>query len=403
MKQKLLAGILSATLLLGLASCAQKPEHTTGGKDGAPSESQGLAPGGDSAAIAYSPAPLNMTPKEKDVYPYMGASIALPESLWNAVLNNEIFMHSREDVEYTDLAGQESIPADWRPTPEHTVVHSGWIDLHFLPEAMRDEVPRRDMDTPMSYDDFLVWLKDAVPMARIGMYRKEGFTETMLDESGYKHHQKLGENSEFVYYLSSNGQPEQLPQDGEPLFAAIGGIAEGVDIFEARPLDEDCFGILTPEREDIAQVGDFQTTTITGEAIDQTVFSQAKLTMVNVWTTWCGPCIEELPDLSQLSEELKGTGAQIIGIVQDTADGQGNPDGEMVEFAKTVVERTKVNYPCLIPDGNLSEGLLQGALGFPTTWFVDSQGNVVGDPVLGSHSKEDWKDLVLERLAEVDR
>jgi len=56
----------------------------------------------------------------------------------------------------------------------------------------------------MSKDEFQAWIKDAIPMARISMYRKEGFTEAVLDESGYKNHQKLGENSQFVYYRSTD-------------------------------------------------------------------------------------------------------------------------------------------------------------------------------------------------------
>lgn len=402
MKQKLMAGLLSMTLLLGLAACTQSPGNLQNADGSTPDGVQDgeYVDAGENIMGAASAVPFNMVPKEKDTYPYMGISISLPEEIRNAVLDNAIFMQPYEDTEYTDLADHSESSDDLMFDPTQVILRGGYIELHFLPEAMRDRVPRPNMIAPDF--DFQDWFKDAIPMARIGMYQKEGFTEAVLDESGYKNHQKLGENSEFVYYLSSNDRPETLPADAEHLFSLIGKMAEDIEIFEVRQVDESYFGITTPEIKAVSQVGDFQTTTITGEAIDQTVFSQAKLTMVNVWTTWCSPCIEELPDLGELSDELKETGTQIIGIVQDTAGGKGKPDEEMIEFAKTIVERTKVNYPCLVPDSNLSEGLLQGIQGFPTTWFVDSEGNVVGDQVLGSNTKEDWLKIIQERLAEVD-
>ena len=74
---------------------------------------------------------------------------------------------------------------------------------------------------------------------------------------------------------------------------------------------------------------------------------------------------------------------------------------ELLELARRIKERTDITFPTLIPDKNLKEGLLQGILGYPTTWFVDEEGNIIGDPVLGSHSKEDWRALIEERMAEV--
>ena len=93
--------------------------------------------------------------------------------------------------------------------------------------------------------------------------------------------------------------------------------------------------------------------------------------------------------------------AQIISIVCDTYDAGDGGNEELLELARRIKERTDITFPTLIPDKNLKEGLLQGILGYPTTWFVDEEGNIIGDPVLGSHSKEDWRALIEERMAEV--
>ena len=49
--------------------------------------------------------------------------------------------------------------------------------------------------------------------------------------------------------------------------------------------------------------GAFESETLDGEKVTEEIFQQADLTMVNIWATFCGPCIQEMPDLAQLSEE----------------------------------------------------------------------------------------------------
>lgn len=240
-------------------------------------------------------------------------------------------------------------------------------------------------------------------MARLGMYRKAEFREEMLNETGYAQHDKLGENAEYLYYLSTNPATDDMPQEATEIFAAQDEMKNGISIFDARPVDDYYFGLTTPEVNFVSSVGDFSTETLDGQTIDQTIFSGKKLTMVNAWTTWCGACIEEMPDLEALSKELENTDAQVISIVCDTYDARDGVNAELLELAQRIKERTGVTFPSLIPDKNLKDGLLQGILGYPTTWFVDEDGNVIGDPVLGSNSKEDWMALIQERLAEVNR
>ena len=60
-----------------------------------------------------------------------------------------------------------------------------------------------------------------------------------------------------------------------------------------------------------------------------------------------------------------------------------------------------MGFPVLIPDETLLGGWLKNVQGFPTTWFVDAQGNIVGDPVLGANSKDAWRATLQQKLAEV--
>ena len=74
------------------------------------------------------------------------------------------------------------------------------------------------------------------------------------------------------------------------------------------------------ESEDGSQekiFGEFETVTLTGEPVTQEIFGEAKLTMVNIWATYCGPCIQEMPELAELAREYEDRGVQIVGLLSD--------------------------------------------------------------------------------------
>ena len=119
-----------------------------------------------------------------------------------------------------------------------------------------------------------------------------------------------------------------------------------------------------------------------GRYVDETVFMDHPITMINFWEPWCGPCINEMPDLEQLYLDIPGL--LIIGVNQDE-------DG----FAE-VLEETGITYPAINYD-SIFDQFQTGYV--PTTIFVDSAGHVLGDePYVGSRSYEDWKDIITELL-----
>lgn len=140
---------------------------------------------------------------------------------------------------------------------------------------------------------------------------------------------------------------------------------------------------------------EFETKTIDGKKIDSSIFQEYKLTMVNVWATFCGPCIEEMPDIQNLYDEMKNENINVVGIISDT------PDDENELLAKKILDKKGVKYMNIIPDKKLNKGILKDISGVPTTIFVDSEGNMVGEPIISSRSKEEYKkeiDKILENL-----
>jgi thiol-disulfide isomerase/thioredoxin len=147
-------------------------------------------------------------------------------------------------------------------------------------------------------------------------------------------------------------------------------------------------------------IGEFAMEDIEGNSFTQEMFADYDLTMVNVFTTWCTPCVNEIPDLQELSEEVKEQGVNIVGIVLDAANGSGNADPETVEQAKLLAEKTGATYPFLIPDAGYLGGRLAGINAVPETFFVDKEGNIVGETYSGSRSLEEWREIVEKERGE---
>lgn len=149
------------------------------------------------------------------------------------------------------------------------------------------------------------------------------------------------------------------------------------------------------EASDGGSLGEFSMEDVNGETYTQEMFADHDLTMINVFTTWCSPCIQEIPDLEKLSKEMEDQGVQVVGIVLDVA---GNADEETIEKAKLLAEKTGAAYPFLIPDAGYLNGRLAGISAVPETFFADKEGNIVGKTYSGSRSFEDWKGIVEKEL-----
>lgn len=128
-----------------------------------------------------------------------------------------------------------------------------------------------------------------------------------------------------------------------------------------------------------------------GNEVDQSVFANAKLTMMNIWATFCGPCINEMPELGELAAE-GGTNYQIIGVCADL-----NGTEDMLEDAKEIVSQTKANYLHLQPSEDLYP-VLTASSSVPVTFFFDSEGKLVGKGILGAQKKDTWSQVISERL-----
>lgn len=138
----------------------------------------------------------------------------------------------------------------------------------------------------------------------------------------------------------------------------------------------------------------FTAETLDGEQADQSIFEGKRVTMVNIWATFCGPCINEMPDLQKLHEDYADKGFQVVGIVCDIYEYNGVFDENSINTAKEIVKDTGVKYVSLLPSETLNEAKLKDVTSVPETFFVDETGAVIAGPYIGSRSYESWAQII---------
>ena len=121
--------------------------------------------------------------------------------------------------------------------------------------------------------------------------------------------------------------------------------------------------------------------------------TRSGLTMVNVWATFCNPCLSEMPGLGELAAEYDPSEFQIIGVVSDVREGE---DQTLVE---DLVRETGADYTHLLANASLDQALLSSVSGVPTTFFFDGEGAYLGG-VVGAAEKSDWEEIIHGLLEE---
>ncbi len=138
-------------------------------------------------------------------------------------------------------------------------------------------------------------------------------------------------------------------------------------------------------------LSNFQAEDLNGNIVTPEIFSKNKITLIDIWTSDCSPCIEGMPDLAKLQKEnLDGVG--ILTVCKDAANSE-----KAEKFAKKLMTDND-NILTLIPDKALMNGLCDHIMAYPTLLFVDSKGEVIGDRYLGVRSTEKLKEEIFKRL-----
>lgn len=126
------------------------------------------------------------------------------------------------------------------------------------------------------------------------------------------------------------------------------------------------------------------------------LFSANAVTVVNFWFTTCNPCVGELSELDALNKELAKKGGALIGVNTFTLDG----DEAAISEAKDVLAKKGVTYQNVYFDSDGEAGkFTTNIFAYPTTYVVDRNGNIVGEPIVGAITEKKQAET-LQRLIE---
>lgn len=139
----------------------------------------------------------------------------------------------------------------------------------------------------------------------------------------------------------------------------------------------------------------FTANAMDGQEFSSEQFGESKVTMINVWATYCNPCLMEMPDLGDIAESYDKSDFQLVGVISDVMEDSPQSD---IDNAKDLIEETEANYPHLLLNQSLFENLIGGVSSVPTTFFVNSKGEMLGY-VVGANDKETWIEIIDELLA----
>lgn len=192
---------------------------------------------------------------------------------------------------------------------------------------------------------------------------------------------------EFMAKLSADQRMQY-----EALLDALPELISGMELTEVKPPEMPKAAV--PDAESLLN---FTLPDLDGkETVLSSMIRDHRVTMLNVWGISCGVCMKEMPELDGLRERFGPEGFEIIGLAADLLDTDGSIDPELAEEAKEIKAELEIHYPILAMTKEIRTQLKITAT--PTTYFVSSSGQVLGEAVLGSRTEEEWETMIRSAL-----
>ena len=125
------------------------------------------------------------------------------------------------------------------------------------------------------------------------------------------------------------------------------------------------------------------------------LFSANAVTVVNFWFTTCNPCVGELAELDALNKELAEKGGSLIGVNTFTLDG----DEAAISEAKDVLAKKGATYQNVYFNSDGEAGkFTTNIFAYPTTYVVDRNGNIVGEPIVGAITEKNQAEALQAQI-----
>ena len=128
------------------------------------------------------------------------------------------------------------------------------------------------------------------------------------------------------------------------------------------------------------QIPAFTAKDLDGNTVTESIFAEKDLTVLNIWGTFCTPCVEEMPELGEWAKSMPDN-VQLVGLISDIF---GDEDTEHHDLAVAITEKAGADFVQIIANSDFNS-IMKWVTGVPTTLFVDREGNLVGNPIIGAN------------------
>ena len=211
----------------------------------------------------------------------------------------------------------------------------------------------------------------------------------------YQKQEQVASQKDYIYYMLTDYQGDIYLQgkDLEAYNILSDSMQTLKQTISTYPFDET---IVAEAIDQMKRTISFVSTTLEGEPIDSSIFGNADLTVVNFWGSYCYPNINETATLQQLKTELatKHPNVQFVQVVIDTPQ----PDAEKI--ALQAKQEANADFTSIMTDETLANWIVQNLAGLPTTIFVNSKGQMIGEQIQGIQTLENYMTMIENALVE---
>jgi cytochrome c biogenesis protein CcmG, thiol:disulfide interchange protein DsbE len=131
---------------------------------------------------------------------------------------------------------------------------------------------------------------------------------------------------------------------------------------------------------------DFSATTLDGRAASLADY-EGYVILLNLWATWCPPCVEEMPALQRLHDRLVDEGFRVVAVSVDAPVGAFGPFGQPGGDVRAFVDDLGLDFPVLHdPSGEIQRRYR--APGLPSSYIIDREGRI-RQRILGARNWDD--------------
>jgi thiol-disulfide isomerase/thioredoxin len=127
---------------------------------------------------------------------------------------------------------------------------------------------------------------------------------------------------------------------------------------------------------------------------------RGKVVLVNIWATWCPPCVKEMPSMQRVYEDYGDDGLEILAVAVDDEPGVRQASGRVEGLVSEFVDRMGLTFPVVLDPTGGTERLFETQY-LPTTILVDREGRVRAREVGGRFwDQEPYRDMIVSLLEE---